>query len=212
MYIYIYIYTYIYAALPHADHGKKHACDYYGSTHAVQLSMPRYSMQLSIPWVDSCPWCLNESGTPLHPVKPMVEHSICMNAYTYLCVCMYIYIYIYTHNMLYYTCIYVGMSIYTYYTYETFMYKSLPESPPPPPLRSPLYEILWELHRADPCVPPRKLCHTGAVIVGGGWGNYGSQDMYASGPSWRRPRSPGGCCSGSRSARTSMLCKMKAVL
>ena len=30
--------------------------------------------------------------------------------------------------------------------------------------------------RADLYVTPRKLCHTEAVIAGGGWGNSGSQE------------------------------------
>ena len=38
--------------------------------------------------------------------------------------------------------------------------------PPPPPLQSSLYDVFWGLHKADLYVPPQKICHTGAVIVG----------------------------------------------
>ena len=35
-----------------------------------------------------------------------------------------------------------------------------------PPLQSPLYDIFWGLHKAGLYVPPQKICHTGAIIVG----------------------------------------------
>ena len=41
-----------------------------------------------------------------------------------------------------------------------------PKLQPPPPLGCPLYEICWGLRKADLYVPPQKVCHTGAVIVG----------------------------------------------
>ena len=43
-----------------------------------------------------------------------------------------------------------------------------PKLPPPPPLKSPLYDIFWGLHKADLYVPPKKICHTRAIIVGVG--------------------------------------------
>ena len=43
-----------------------------------------------------------------------------------------------------------------------------PEFPPPPPLHSHLYGIFWGLRKADLSVPPQKICHTGAVVLGVG--------------------------------------------
>ena len=60
-----------------------------------------------------------------------------------------------------------------------------PKLPPPPPLRSPLYDIFWGLHKADLHVPPQKICHTRAVTLG-----MGGKIMVVRSP---RPASLTGC-------------------